>query len=66
METHLDALLLRLSNERIKLAAATKKSEIALRTVWVVQIKKEVAREIAAYPPEQQLSDDELLAALEA
>jgi hypothetical protein len=64
--THLDSLLLRLSNERIALAKAKKKSDIALRAVWVRQIENEIAREIATYPPEQAMTDDELLAALEA
>jgi hypothetical protein len=39
---HLDALELRLSNERIRLASATSPQERELRAVWVKQIEKEI------------------------
>lgn len=60
---HLDALELRLSNERVRLAAAKRSSEIELRTVWVAQIEKEIAAE-KARSTEVEMSDDELLAEL--
>ena len=56
---HLDALNLRLSNERIRLAAATSEGERELRKVWIAQLEKEVAGEI-----EFLGSDDDLLAEL--
>ena len=40
--THLVALTTRLHNERRALKAATKAQEIALRTVWVSQIEREI------------------------
>ena len=40
--THLMALISNLSNERARLAAATKAQEIELRTVWVRQLEKEI------------------------
>ena len=39
------ALQLRLSNERARLAAATRPGEIAMRKVWVAQIEKEIEQE---------------------
>jgi len=42
---HYVALMTRLSNEKAYLAAATKQSEIELRTVWIAQIEKEIAQE---------------------
>lgn len=42
---HYTALMNRLSNEKGYLAAATKQSEIELRTVWIAQIEKEIAQE---------------------
>lgn len=59
---HLDALQLRLSNERCRLAAATSPKEIAQRKVWVAQIEKEIAGEIEFLG--QEMSDAELLAEL--
>lgn len=44
--THLDALELRLSNERNRLHKATNKAEIELRKVWVAQIEKEIEEEL--------------------
>ena len=64
MSDHLSALQLRLSNERARLAAATRPGEIDLRRVWVAQIEKEIEQERAYVMPEArniELSDDELL-----
>jgi hypothetical protein len=61
--THLNALLMNLSNERIRLSNAKTQSERDLRTVWVKQLEKEVASE-EKFVGENQMSDDELLAAL--
>ena len=58
---HLDALNLRLSNERIRLANASTKGERDLRAVWVKQLEKEVADEQAFMP---DMSDEALLAEL--
>lgn len=44
--SHLDALNLRLSNERVRLSQAKTKNEIELRTVWVQGIEKEIKSEI--------------------
>lgn len=40
--SHLQACITRLAQERSRLAAATDKNEIELRTVWVRQCEKEV------------------------
>lgn len=67
--THLDALELNLSNERARLAAATSPKEIALRRVWVAQLEKEVASELAFLgksAPTLDMSDDELFRELSA
>lgn len=67
--THLAALELRLSNERNYLAKAKTEGERALRKVWIAQIEKEIAGEIAFLgkePVESDMTDEELLAALEA
>lgn len=64
MSDHLSALQLRLSNERARLAAATRPGEIELRKVWVAQIEKEIEQECAYFMPEArniEMSDDELL-----
>ena len=61
---HLSALQLRLSNERARLAAATRPGEIDLRRVWVAQIEKEIEQERVYVMPEArniEMSDDELL-----
>lgn len=67
-ETHLNALELGLSHERARLAKATTESEKALRRVWVWQIEREIAAEIAflgkTETPDPVMTDDELLAAL--
>jgi hypothetical protein len=64
---HLAALNLRLSNERVRLAAAKTQKERELRSVWVAGIEKEISHEIeflGQQEPETELTDDELLAAL--
>lgn len=68
--THLNALNLRLSHERGYLARAVTGQEKALRTVWIAQIEREIARERAflGLGPDAapDMSDDELLAELNA
>lgn len=69
--THYAALMTRLSNEKGYLVAATKQSEIELRSVWIKQIEKEIAQEaeflkskgIDVYQAtgDNTLSDDDLL-----
>lgn len=64
MSDHLSALQLRLSNERARLAAATRPGEISMRKVWVAQIEKEIAQERVHVIPEARnidMTDDELL-----
>lgn len=63
MNAHLNALNLRLSNERSRLAESKTKGEKELRKVWISQIEKEIAQE-ANFAQEVDLSDDELLAEL--
>lgn len=67
-ETHLHALELGLSHERARLAKAISESEKALRAVWVWQIEREIAAEIAflgkTEVPEVDMTDEELLAEL--
>ena len=65
MTDHLTALSRRLGNEKAALAVATDSQEIALRTVWIAQIEKEIASEYAFLGIEP-MSDDELLAELMA
>lgn len=65
--THLNALQVRLSNERNYFAKAKTANEQALRKVWIAQIEKEIAFEtkfIGEQAPEVEMTDDELLAAL--
>jgi hypothetical protein len=66
--THLDALQVRLSNERNRLAAAKTDGERELRRVYVAQCEKEIAGEKAFLgivdAPAAAMSDDELLAEL--
>lgn len=67
--SHLDALNLRLSHERGYLAAAKSNKERALRRVWIAQIEKEIAAELAFLSKSgdlPEMSDDDLLAALAA
>lgn len=58
--THLDALQIKLSNERIRLADAKSASEVTLRKIWIEQLEKEIAGE-KAFVAELEKSDDELL-----
>lgn len=68
--THLNALNVRLSNERGYLAAAKSQKEIELRKVWIAQVEKEITQERAflglAEASAKEISDDELLAQLTA
>jgi len=67
--SHLDALRVRLSHERVYLANAKKDGERALRTVWVAQIEKEISAELAflgMVEDDAEMTDAELLAALAA
>lgn len=70
MTEHLGELRHRLSRETARLAAATNQREIEIRTVWVKQTEKEIASELALlegrYHAEPEMTDEELLAALEA
>lgn len=66
--THLNALEVRLSNERGYLAQARTAKEQRLRTVWIAQIEKEIKGEkrflgIVDHA-EPEVSDDDLLAML--
>lgn len=67
-ESHLNALRLRLSNERIRLSNEKTESGKALRRVWVNQIEKEIESEKAflgiSESAESTLSDAELLTEL--
>ncbi|MDA8119156.1 MAG: hypothetical protein M0Z85_03710 [Gammaproteobacteria bacterium] len=65
--THLDALELRLSHERERLAKAKTERERQIRQVWVSGIEKEIASErkfLGLTDDLPQVSDDELLAEL--
>ena len=65
--THLNALNVRLSNERIRLSNAKTAKEQAQRAVWVRQIEREIAGEIAFMGKVEELpamTDDELLTEL--
>lgn len=64
MTTHLNALLIGLSNERARLANAKSQGEIDLRTVWVRQLEREVEAE-EGFMQKYEVSDDELLSLLE-
>ena len=67
---HLDALYARLSNEKIRLSNAKSPVEIEMRSVWVHQIKKEIAqeRELLGLIDDVNIdiSDDEIFARLNA
>lgn len=65
MSDHLAALELRLSHERVRLQQAKTPAERELRQVWVAQIEKEIAGE-REFISEPDMTDDELLAALNA
>lgn len=67
MPEHLDALRLRLSNERERVATARSAKEIELRKVWIRQIENEIAQEenrLHINAPDADMSDDQLLAEL--
>lgn len=64
---HLDALMLRLSHERERLARAGTPAERALRAVWITQIEREIASEELVLGINKQaltIDDDALLDAL--
>ena len=60
---HIEALYTRLRNEKAYLVAAKSEQEIALRTVWIEQIKNELRAEgdPLGMCEDVDLSDDELL-----
>jgi hypothetical protein len=66
--SHLAALELGLSHERERLAKAKTEGERALRRVWIAQMEKEIAGELAFLAKQNSdlpdMTDDELLAAL--
>lgn len=64
--THLNALELRLSNERWYLAMAKTNGERELRRVWISQIEKEISHEMKFHADEIEMSDDEILKELMA
>jgi hypothetical protein len=68
--THLQALITRLGNEQGYLAKAKSSGEVALRTVWIAQVRAEISREeqLLGFSPAtaDMLTDDELLAELRA
>ena len=71
--SHLDALQICLSHERVRLTQATRanrQQDIALRTAWVAQYEREIAAEYAFLGIDPNvdcdLSDDELLSELSA
>ena len=69
MMSHLNALEIRLSHERARLAQAATPNEIAHRQVWVRQIEKEIAdeRKFLGLPEQAapvEMTDDELMAEL--
>lgn len=64
---HLDALMLRLSHERERLAIASSAGERSLRSVWIAQIEREIASEELVLGINKQaltIDDDALLDAL--
>lgn len=70
MTEHLVALQTRLSNEKSRLNSARTKQERDLRAVWVHQIEREIDGEMRflglPIGADSDMTDDELLAALEA
>ena len=61
--THIEALYTRLRNEKARLSVAKTEQEIALRTVWIEQIKNELRAEgdPLGLCEDIDMSDDELL-----
>ena len=68
--SHLKALQLNLSNERSRIESAKTQQERELRAVWVRQLEREIEAERAFLgflaDPEINLTDEELLAELQA
>ena len=66
--SHLAALSNNLSSEKARLASAKSQREIELRTVWVKQLEREINSEYEylGMSHTEQISDDDLLAALAA
>lgn len=67
--SHLDALQVGLSHERIRLANAKTPLERELRTIWVQQYERQIADEyvflgIEPPPPVEEMTADEMLAEL--
>lgn len=62
--THLDTLQLRLSNERMRLNAARTERERTIRRVWVAQLEREIAGEVAFLADDTKQTDEQLLADL--
>ncbi len=67
--THLDALGVRLSHERSRLAREKTEDGKTMRHMWVQQIEREIAQEkkflcIEPISCDADMTDDELLAAL--
>ena len=63
-KTHLEALELRLSHERVRLANEKSEYGRALRKVWVAGIEKEIAQEMKFLGLTEEnvnMTDDELL-----
>jgi hypothetical protein len=67
--SHLSALEYRLSHERSRLATALTTREKEMRAVYVAQIEREITSERAFLglrnAPAEEMTDDELLAALD-
>lgn len=67
--THLNALNLRLSNERVRLANAKTEKEREMRAVWVAGIEKEIEDELAFLEKQPvelpEMTDEQLLAELD-
>lgn len=61
--THLNALRINLSNERARMETAKSEAERELRSVWVIQLEKEIAAEmkfLGFVETEIEISDDDL------
>ncbi len=72
MKAHLNALMVNLSNEKMRLANEQTGMGRQMRAVWVAQLEKEVAAEraflglLAEIAEAETISDDDLLAELSA
>lgn len=60
---HIDALQLRLSNERAAMSEAKTDGEREMRKVWISQIEKEIAGE-QIFLEGEYMTDDEIFAQL--